>query len=117
MLVCLEALYRDVAAKVVPSTGVRTRDHHVASWSTRPATTRAALRRRRAQPLARAPLDLPELLERFRGRGPAAGRRSGPDDVAFLTYTSGTTGPPKGAMNTHGNVVFNAQAYRRLDRT
>ncbi len=32
--------------------------------------------------------------------------------VAFLTYTSGTTGVPKGAMNTHGNVVFNAQAYR-----
>jgi len=25
-----------------------------------------------------------------------------PDDVAYLTYTSGTTGPPKGAMNTHG---------------
>ncbi len=36
----------------------------------------------------------------------------GTNDVAFLTYTSGTTGPPKGAMNTHANVVFNAQAYR-----
>ncbi len=36
----------------------------------------------------------------------------GADDVAFLTYTSGTTGPPKGAMNTHGNVVFNSTAYR-----
>jgi long-chain acyl-CoA synthetase len=34
------------------------------------------------------------------------------DDTAFLTYTSGTTGPPKGAMNTHRNVVFNSQAYR-----
>jgi long-chain acyl-CoA synthetase len=34
------------------------------------------------------------------------------DDVAFLTYTSGTTGPPKGAMNTHRNVVFNSEAYR-----
>eukprot|EP00026_Physarum_polycephalum_P001740 Phypoly_transcript_01742.p1 GENE.Phypoly_transcript_01742~~Phypoly_transcript_01742.p1 ORF type:complete len:569 (+),score=69.42 Phypoly_transcript_01742:1430-3136(+) len=29
-------------------------------------------------------------------------------DIAFLTYTSGTTGPSKGAMNTHGNVVFNS---------
>jgi long-chain acyl-CoA synthetase len=36
----------------------------------------------------------------------------GPDDVALLTYTSGTTGDPKGAMNTHGNVVFNACAFR-----
>jgi long-chain acyl-CoA synthetase len=36
----------------------------------------------------------------------------GPDDIAFLTYTSGTTGPPKGAMNTHGNVVFSSQTYR-----
>ena len=33
-------------------------------------------------------------------------------DTAVLTYTSGTTGPPKGAMNSHGNVVFNSQAYR-----
>jgi long-chain acyl-CoA synthetase len=33
--------------------------------------------------------------------------------VAFLVYTSGTTGPPKGAMNTHRNVVYNAEVYRR----
>ena len=29
----------------------------------------------------------------------------GQDDVALLAYTSGTTGPPKGAMNTHGNIL------------
>ncbi|NDK91320.1 long-chain fatty acid--CoA ligase [Gordonia desulfuricans] len=34
------------------------------------------------------------------------------DDVAVLAYTSGTTGNPKGAMNTHGNFAFNAQTYR-----
>ena len=34
------------------------------------------------------------------------------EDVALLTYTSGTTGDPKGAMNTHGNIVFNTHAYR-----
>ena len=34
--------------------------------------------------------------------------------LALLTYTSGTTGKPKGAMNTHGNVMHSAQAYRRL---
>jgi len=30
----------------------------------------------------------------------------GPDDLASLVYTSGTTGVPKGAMITHGNLVF-----------
>jgi long-chain acyl-CoA synthetase len=35
-----------------------------------------------------------------------------PSDPALLTYTSGTTGPPKGAINTHANVAFNAQVYR-----
>ncbi|GAB4462707.1 MAG: AMP-dependent synthetase/ligase [Armatimonadaceae bacterium] len=31
-----------------------------------------------------------------------------PDDVASLVYTSGTTGDPKGAMLTHGNIGGNA---------
>lgn len=34
------------------------------------------------------------------------------NDVAMLTYTSGTTGKPKAAMNTHANLVFTAQTYR-----
>jgi long-chain acyl-CoA synthetase len=33
----------------------------------------------------------------------------GPDDLAFLQYTGGTTGVPKGAMLTHGNMVANMQ--------
>ena len=57
-------------------------------------------------------LDLAELLAEHDGaRVPDPGL--GATDVAFLTYTSGTTGPPKGAMNTHRNVVFNSEAYRR----
>lgn len=34
------------------------------------------------------------------------------DDVAFLVYTSGTTGDPKGACLTHANLVVNARNYR-----
>ena len=32
----------------------------------------------------------------------------GPDDVALLTYTSGTTGPSKGSMSTHANLTYQA---------
>ncbi|QKW09867.1 AMP-binding protein [Streptomyces sp. NA04227] len=54
--------------------------------------------------------DLFALIEEFGGSRPAP-VELGPDDVAFLTYTSGTTGPPKGAMNTHGNVLGVVSTY------
>lgn len=36
----------------------------------------------------------------------------GADDLALVSYTSGTSGVPKGATNTHGNIVVNAAALR-----
>jgi long-chain acyl-CoA synthetase len=110
VLLCLQGLYRDVAAAVLENTDVRTvlttseleyaedPDERVLGGSERielPGT-----------------VDLAGLLERFAGQRPPEVSFE-PGDTAFLTYTSGTTGPPKGAMNTHANVVFNSQTYRQ----
>ncbi|MFF4253293.1 class I adenylate-forming enzyme family protein [Streptomyces sp. NPDC001663] len=40
------------------------------------------------------------------------GRRLRPSDIALISYTSGTSGTPKGATNTHGNIMCNAERQR-----
>ena len=109
VLVSLQGLYRDVASKVVAGTDVQT----VITTSELEYQTRddtrvfSGIERISCE----GTVDLAGLLTRFAGQtAPAV--TLGPEDVAFLTYTSGTTGPPKGAMTTHRNVVFNAQTYR-----
>jgi long-chain acyl-CoA synthetase len=108
-LVTLESLWRDVARETVPRTSVRI----VVTTSELDLAGDGGAAQLAGSARARddAALDLLELAEAHRGERPDA-PAPGLDDVAFLTYTSGTTGPPKGAMNTHRNVVFNAQAYR-----
>lgn len=38
----------------------------------------------------------------------------GPEDLALLAYTSGTTAEPKGAMLTHGNLLSNLDMIRAV---
>lgn len=56
--------------------------------------------------------DLKKLIGEFDGEHAEVTETRG-DDVALLTYTSGTTGPPKGAMNTHANVLHVAATFAR----
>ena len=109
VLVSLEALYEQVARDVVPDTDVRL----VLTTSELEFQTRnderlfAGMERIRSD----GTTDFTEFIDQHRGTAPPPVDLKA-DDVAFLTYTSGTTGVPKGAMNTHRNVVFTAQVYR-----
>ncbi|MGY1694321.1 MULTISPECIES: AMP-binding protein [unclassified Geodermatophilus] len=109
VLLSLDTLYDEVAREVVPDTDVRL----VLTTSGLDLQTRdderlfAGVTRQRHE----GTTDLLEFIGAHRGQTPPP-VTLGPDDVAFLTYTSGTTGVPKGAMNTHRNVVFTAQVYR-----
>jgi long-chain acyl-CoA synthetase len=107
-LITFESLWDEVARDVVGETDVRIAitTSELDFLDSTPPLLSSSRRNRDANTL-----DLAELIEAHRGatrEPPTLAAR----DVAFLTYTSGTTGPSKGAMNSHGNVVFNSQTYR-----
>ncbi|NLU76464.1 long-chain fatty acid--CoA ligase [Streptomyces sp. HNM0575] len=55
-------------------------------------------------------VDADDLLAVARAGGAApSGRGLAGGDIALISYTSGTSGVPKGAMNTHANIAYNAE--------
>jgi long-chain acyl-CoA synthetase len=110
LLVCLESLYETVAREVVPGTAVE----HVFTTSELDFLPEGE----RPAPLADAERRSFEETEDFLGTlrdtrpDPEARARVSPEDAAYLVYTSGTTGQPKGAIETHSNVAFNSEVYR-----
>jgi long-chain acyl-CoA synthetase len=110
VLVALEGLYEGVAASVVPGTAVE----HVLTTSEldflpegeTPAPLRSAERRR--------PGGTEDLMEALRATEPDSQARVpvSPDDTAYFVYTSGTTGKPKGAIEKHLSIAYNAEVYR-----
>jgi fatty-acyl-CoA synthase len=53
---------------------------------------------------------VPELAARGASWGKPGG---GPEDAAFIQYTSGSTGSPKGVFLTHANLLANIEAIAR----
>ncbi len=51
-------------------------------------------------------------VQGLRERAPGAAGSPQPDDLAFLQFTSGSTGSPKGVMVTHGNIMANERMIR-----
>lgn len=107
VIVCLESLY-DVVHRVRNSTFLT---HVVAvselDYLEEVPTTLAS----------HARLDCPdalqwrELIAQHRGATPKAAEVR-PDDVALITYTSGTTGTPKGALNLHSAVAYQSYTWQ-----
>jgi len=110
-LLCLDELYDAVARDVIASGQTRVATVVTVSpldWQSRNDERLFAGTRRTT---FEGTLNLVDMVMRHAGRTPDASPCR-PDDVAVLTYTSGTTGVPKGAMNTHRTMAFNSQTYR-----
>ncbi len=106
-LVCLDYLYDDIIARnaEVQRQGIRvvaTSAHYLQSRNDRRILPDLALSQR-----TRDCADLANILAAPKTLSSRA--RVLPDDLAFLVYTSGTTGTPKAALITHSNVSVNAR--------
>jgi long-chain acyl-CoA synthetase len=109
VLITLESLYGDVIQHVrddIPVRDVITTSELDHLGGAVPEQLAGSRRQRHEETY-----DFSELLDRYAGTPPEPVELKA-GDLAQIMYTSGSTGLPKAAMSTHGNVVFNAHAYR-----
>lgn len=113
-LICLESLYETIARGVIGTTKIEfvitTNELDFVDKNAVP-TLLASSRKQQFDET----LDMLALIDQFDGASVQIATLT-PADIAFLTYTSGTTGRAKGGMNTHANVVFNATFYQQWMR-
>ena len=110
-LLCLEELYTSVARDVIAGGEVRVRTVFTCSPLDEQTRNDERLFAGATRGGVEGTLDLEQVFAEYAGRSPEPVSPRG-EDVAVLTYTSGTTGVPKGAINTHANMAFNSQTYR-----
>ncbi|QHE68742.1 Long-chain-fatty-acid--CoA ligase [Rhodococcus sp. WAY2] len=132
VVVPLNPMYRDELAHILTDAGVTAIVCSESSWADRvgsrasEAGVRIALTsseldiqtsndERLFRTVTRARSEnVPDLLEVARVRAGATVPDPGltPEDIALVSYTSGTSGVPKGATNTHRNLTVNSAILR-----
>ena len=112
-LVALESLYEGVARAVVPETSIE----HVLTTSELDFLPDGKVPAPLQGVEKRSPEGAEDLMEALGATEPASPEGGvrvpvSPDDTAYFVYTSGTTGKPKGAIEKHSSIAYNAEVYR-----
>ncbi|MFD6059506.1 class I adenylate-forming enzyme family protein [Rhodococcus wratislaviensis] len=110
-LLSLDNLYDSIAREVIASADTEVRQVIVAAARDDQTRDDERLVPTIGEPAIGDARRLSDVLAEFGDRKPAPVSVD-PAKAAVLTYTSGTTGVPKGAINTHGGLTFNSQTYR-----